>query len=52
MDSVVLELCYDDWWETLEDDLVEYVNGKNIIFLLGKIVRLISFSQEYMRFYK
>ncbi|KAH9737328.1 SWIM-type domain-containing protein [Citrus sinensis] len=26
MDSVVLELCYDGWWETLENSRMEYVN--------------------------
>ena len=36
MDSVVLELCYDGWWETLEDGRMEYVNGKNRVFLVGK----------------
>ncbi|KAH9661756.1 SWIM-type domain-containing protein [Citrus sinensis] len=36
MDSVVLELCYDGWWETLEDGRMEYVNGKNRAFLVGK----------------
>ena len=36
MDLVVLELCYDCWWETLEDGHMEYVNGKNKIFLVGK----------------
>ena len=30
MDSIVLKLCYDGWWETLEDERMEYVNGKNI----------------------
>ena len=32
MDSVVLELCYDGWCETLEDGRMEYVNGKNKAF--------------------
>ncbi|KAH9697550.1 SWIM-type domain-containing protein [Citrus sinensis] len=36
MDSVVLELCYDGWWETLENGRMEYVNGKNPAFLVGK----------------
>ena len=36
MDSVVLELCYDGWWETLENGRMEYVNGKNRAFLVGK----------------
>ncbi|KAH9752662.1 SWIM-type domain-containing protein [Citrus sinensis] len=27
MDSVVLELCYDGWWETLENGRMEHVNG-------------------------
>ena len=36
MDSVVLELCYDGCWETLEDGRMEYVNGKNRAFLVGK----------------
>ena len=36
MDSVVLELCYDGWWETLEDGHMEYVNGKNRVFFVGK----------------
>ena len=36
MDSVVLELCYDGWWETLEDGRMKYVNGKNRAFLVGK----------------
>ncbi|KAH9724844.1 ADP-ribosyl cyclase/cyclic ADP-ribose hydrolase [Citrus sinensis] len=36
MDSVVLELCYDGWWETLENGCMEYVNGKNRAFLVGK----------------
>ncbi|KAH9760798.1 SWIM-type domain-containing protein [Citrus sinensis] len=36
MDSVVLELCYDGWWETLEDGRMEYVNGKNRAFLVRK----------------
>ena len=36
MDSVVLELCYDSWWETLEDSRMEYVNGKNRALFVGK----------------
>ena len=36
MDAVVLKLCYDGWWETLEDGHMEYVNGKNRVFLVGK----------------
>ncbi|KAH9704759.1 SWIM-type domain-containing protein [Citrus sinensis] len=36
MDSVVLELCYDGWWETLENSRMEYVNGKNRAFFVGK----------------
>ena len=36
MNSVVLELCYDDWWETLEDRHMEYMNGKNRAFFVGK----------------
>ena len=36
MDSVVLELCYDGWWETLENGRMEYVNSKNRAFLVGK----------------
>ena len=37
MDSVVLELCYDGWWKTLKDGRMEYVNGKNRVFFVGKI---------------
>ena len=48
IDSIVLQLCYDGWWETLADGRMEYVNAKNIIFFFGKIVYLISFWQEYM----
>ena len=29
MNSVVPQLCYDDWWETLVSGCIEYVNGKN-----------------------
>ena len=36
MDSLVLELYYDGWWETLEDGRMEYINGKNRVFLVGK----------------
>ncbi|KAH9715482.1 SWIM-type domain-containing protein [Citrus sinensis] len=36
MDSVVLELCYDGWWETLENSRMEYVNGKNRAFFVEK----------------
>ena len=36
MDSVVLQLCYDDWWETLADGRMEYVNAKNTAFLVWK----------------
>ena len=36
MDSVVLQLCYNRWWETLADGLTEYVNAKNIIVLVRK----------------
>ena len=36
MDSVVPELCYDGWWETLEDGHMEYVNGKNRALFVGK----------------
>ena len=32
MDSVVLQLCYDGWWETLVDGRTEYVNAKNTSF--------------------
>lgn len=34
IDSIVLELCYDGWWETLVDDHMKYVNSNNIIFLV------------------
>ena len=36
MDSIVLELYYDGRRETLEDGCIEYVNGKNRAFLVGK----------------
>ena len=36
MDSVVLEFCYDGWWKMLEDGRMEYVNGKNRAFFVGK----------------
>ena len=36
MDSVVLQLCYDGWWETLADGSMEYVNGNNTAFLIRK----------------
>ena len=34
MDSVVLQLCYDGWWETLADECMECVNGNNTAFLI------------------
>lgn len=44
MDLVVLQFCYDHWWEMLTDDRIEYVNANNAtFFLFEKIVRLISF---------
>ena len=36
MDSVVLKLCYNGWWKTLDDGRIEYVNGKNRAFFVGK----------------
>ncbi|KAH9659886.1 SWIM-type domain-containing protein [Citrus sinensis] len=36
MDSVVFQLCYDGWWETLADGRTEYVNAKNTTFLVRK----------------
>ncbi|KAH9647176.1 SWIM-type domain-containing protein [Citrus sinensis] len=36
MDSVVLQLCYDGWWEMLADGSMEYVNGNNTAFLIRK----------------
>ncbi|KAH9797211.1 ATP synthase mitochondrial f1 complex assembly factor 1 [Citrus sinensis] len=36
MDSVVLQLCYDGWWETLADGRMEYVNNNNTTFLIRK----------------
>lgn len=36
MDSVLLQLCYDGWWETLAEGHIEYVNDNNIIFLIQK----------------
>ena len=48
MDSIVLELCYDGWWETLEDGRMEYVNGKNRAFLVGTIY---LFDQLLVRVY-
>ena len=32
----MLQLCYDDWWEMSRDGGMEYVNGKNTFFLVGK----------------
>ena len=32
----MLELCYDDWWEMLENGCMKYVNGKNKAFFVGK----------------
>ena len=31
MDSLVLQLCYESWWETLADGRMEYVNDNNTI---------------------
>ena len=36
MDSVMLHLCYNSWWETLVYSSMEYVNAKNTIFLIRK----------------
>ena len=49
MDLVVLELCYDNWWETLENGRMEYVNGKNRVFFIGKIC---LFDQLLARIYE
>ena len=36
MDSVVLQLCYDGWRETLGGGRMEYVNVKNTAFVIRK----------------
>ncbi|XP_052298607.1 uncharacterized protein LOC127902730 [Citrus sinensis] len=49
MDSVVLQLCYDGWWETLADGRTEYVNTKNTAFLVRKDC---TFEQFMARVYE
>ena len=49
MDSVVLQLCYDGWWETLADGRTEYVNAKNTTFLVWKDC---TFEQFLARVYE
>ncbi|KAH9674858.1 glucomannan 4-beta-mannosyltransferase 9 [Citrus sinensis] len=49
MDSVVLQLCYDGWWETLADGRTEYVNAKNTAFLVRKDC---TFEQFMARVYE
>ncbi|KAH9718027.1 SWIM-type domain-containing protein [Citrus sinensis] len=49
MDSVVLQLCYDGWWETLADGRTEYVNAKNTSFLVRKDC---TFEQFMARVYE
>ena len=49
MDSVVLQLCYDYWWETLIDGRTEYVNAKNTSFSIQKDC---TFDQFLARVYE
>ncbi|KAH9756754.1 pentatricopeptide repeat-containing protein [Citrus sinensis] len=49
MDSVVLQLCYNGWWETLADGRTEYVNAKNTVFLVRKDC---TFEQFMARVYE
>ena len=49
MDSVVLQLYYDGWWETLADGRTEYVNAKNTTFLVRKDC---TFEQFMARVYE
>ncbi|KAH9660432.1 SWIM-type domain-containing protein [Citrus sinensis] len=49
MDSVVFQLCYDGWWETLADGRTEYVNAKNTAFLVRKDC---TFEQFMARVYE
>ncbi|KAH9715045.1 SWIM-type domain-containing protein [Citrus sinensis] len=49
MDSVVLQLCYDGWWETFADGRTEYVNAKNTTFLVRKDC---TFEQFMARVYE
>ena len=49
MDSVVLQLCYDGWWETLADGRTEYVNANNTTFLVRKDC---TFEQFIVRVYE
>ncbi|KAH9694856.1 SWIM-type domain-containing protein [Citrus sinensis] len=49
MDSVVLQLCYEGWWETLADGRTEYVNAKNTTFLVRKDC---TFEQFMARMYE
>ena len=49
MDFVVLQLCYDGWWETLADGHTEYVNAKNTSFLVWKDC---TFEQFLARVYE
>ena len=49
MNSVVLQLCYDGWWETLANSRTEYVNAKNTIFLVWKDC---TFEQFLARVYE
>ena len=49
MDSVVLQLYYDGWWKTLAYGRMEYVNAKNIAFLVRKDC---TFEQFLVRVYE
>ena len=49
MDFVVLQLCYNGWWETLVDGRTEYVNAKNTTILVRKDC---TFEQLLARVYE
>ena len=49
MDSVVFQLCYDGWWETLAYGRTKYVNAKNTTFLVRKDC---TFKQFLVRMYE
>ena len=49
MDVVLHQLYYDGWWEMLGDGRIEYVNGKNTTFFIGKNC---LFDQFFARVYE
>lgn len=52
MESFIFQMCVDGLWKKLIDGNLEYRNEKNRVFFKKKIVRLMYFLQEYMKFYK